>query len=85
MDYKERLELKNKQIEEARAILEKHGIKMFIDACGCCGSPWVKMDYQGKRIIFNPEADSQALIESPLGDHAEYISLNMFPVEKGDA
>lgn len=39
-----------KKIEE---ILKEHDIKIEINGCGCCGSPWVSFEYKGERIIDN--------------------------------
>ncbi|RKT35320.1 hypothetical protein BXY70_1353 [Roseovarius halotolerans] len=41
------------QIEEAKKILRAAGIKMSIDGCGCCGSPAVRMQHNGKEVIFD--------------------------------
>lgn len=37
--------------EKMKKILTKHGIKMSISGCGCCGSPWVSFEYNGKMIV----------------------------------
>lgn len=36
-------------------ILEKHHIKMKIDACGCCGSPIISFEYNGKELLKDKE------------------------------
>lgn len=58
LEIEERLKLKDKQVKEAISILEKHGIKMLIAACGCCAGPWVRMDYQGRKIIYDPDEET---------------------------
>lgn len=40
-------------VEKMKEILKEHGIKIEIDGCGCCGSPWVSFEYKGERIIEN--------------------------------
>ena len=49
MDANEReVEVKRKRLEE---ILEEHGIKISIGSCGCCDSPWVKVEHNGVEIL----------------------------------
>lgn len=39
------------QIAKAKELLAQHGFKLSVEACGCCGSPWVRLEYQGQPII----------------------------------
>lgn len=39
------------KIEKVKEILSSNGIKLYIDGCGCCGSPNVKFEYKGEMII----------------------------------
>lgn len=39
------------QIEHVKKILLSHGIKINIGGCVCCGSPWVKLEYNGQIIL----------------------------------
>ena len=36
--------------EQVVEILRKHDIRMYVGGCGCCGSPWVKFEYNGEII-----------------------------------
>ena len=47
------MERKDKEIaiEKIKQILQTHGIRMNVAACGCCDSPWVSFEYQGELII----------------------------------
>jgi hypothetical protein len=38
-------------VEKVERILTELGIKMEIGGCGCCGSPWVKVEYKGETVI----------------------------------
>ena len=44
--------------EQVIKILSQHGIKMSIGSCGCCGSPWVSFEYNGKMIVNDEESFS---------------------------
>ena len=44
---RERKEFANREIMK---ILAENGIKMSVCGCGCCGSPLVKFEYNGKVI-----------------------------------
>jgi len=48
-------------------ILEKHGIRMSVSGCGCCGSPRVTFEYEGKMIA----------------DDEHSLNFNMFDEKKG--
>lgn len=37
--------------EEVAKELEKRGIKIYIDACGCCQSPWYRIDIDGECVL----------------------------------
>jgi hypothetical protein len=39
------------RLDELKRILAEHGITMSIAGCGCCGSPEVKVEYQGKVVV----------------------------------
>lgn len=36
-----------KTVEEIKKALEEKGIKIYIDGCGCCASPWWKIEIDG--------------------------------------
>ena len=36
-------------------ILADRGIRISVSACGCCGSPWVSLEVDGKLIVDNEE------------------------------
>lgn len=42
---------KNAQIARVKQILRDNGIAMIVDGCGCCGSPRVRVEYEGLVII----------------------------------
>ena len=47
-NQKREVEVKRKRLEK---ILEEHGIKISIGSCGCCDSPWVKVEHNGVEIL----------------------------------
>lgn len=44
-----------KDIARMKEILEAHGIRLKVTACGCCGSPWVYFEYLGEKIIYDTD------------------------------
>lgn len=50
-----KIEEDRRKLEPSRqkmiSILKKFDIKMKVDGCGCCGSPWVSFSYKGEIII----------------------------------
>ncbi len=38
-------------VEIVKAALAKAGIRMNVNACGCCESPWVKVEIDGKLVL----------------------------------
>lgn len=46
----------NLTLNDVTAILREHGITMSVGACGCCSSPWVYFEYEG-RVFDKDEAD----------------------------
>ena len=42
-------------LESVKHVLRSHGIQMDIDGCGCCGSPSVKVIYDGILIADEDE------------------------------
>lgn len=43
-------------IKRMVAILNRHGITMRVDGCGCCGSPNVFFAYRGKTVLDEDDA-----------------------------
>ena len=41
----------NDRIEKAKELLLANGFKLEVGGCGCCGSPWVRLEYKGEAII----------------------------------
>lgn len=39
-----------------KEILDKCGIKLTVEACGCCSSPFVSFEYNGE-VILSDESD----------------------------
>lgn len=37
--------------EEIAKELEKRGIKLYFDACGCCNSPWYRLEIDGECVL----------------------------------
>lgn len=48
--------------EEVAKELEKRGIKIYIDACGCCNSPWYRIDIDGECVLDATTSDNEHLI-----------------------
>jgi len=42
---------KEEKIKLVKHILLTHGIRIEIDGCGCCASPIVSFEYNGKKIL----------------------------------
>lgn len=38
-------------VDNLKKLLASHGFKIELIGCGCCGSPQLKVEYQGKEII----------------------------------
>ncbi|WP_304634031.1 hypothetical protein [Pseudoalteromonas sp.] len=47
--------IKEAQIAEAMSLLKASGFKLLVEGCGCCGSPLVKLEYNGKPVIATPK------------------------------
>ena len=47
----------NAAINEAKRLLKSAGFRVEIGGCGCCGSPWVKIEHNGKLIISDGEGE----------------------------
>lgn len=45
----------DKEKKKVIEILKKHGVKMKLGGCGCCGSPWLKFEYNGVTILDDDE------------------------------
>ena len=51
MINEEREDRAKRQIELAKEILLEYGFQLEVGGCGCCGSPWVRLEHMGKEII----------------------------------
>jgi hypothetical protein len=51
-------------IEQMKSILRSHGIRMMIESCGCCSSPYLRFEYQGQLIIDRIEGHNIDMFES---------------------
>jgi hypothetical protein len=58
---------KTEQIEAAKRLLAEHGFRVEIGGCGCCGSPWVRIEHNGIEVV----GDS--------GKSVDGADINMFP------
>ena len=47
----------NKIISEIKKALKSKGIRMEVNACGCCDSPWVQLEVDGVSITGNRSID----------------------------
>jgi hypothetical protein len=45
------LEEQDPLIAKAKELLAQHGFKLSVNGCGCCGSPWVRLEHRGQPII----------------------------------
>ncbi len=41
---------KSQRITMVTELLKSVGIKMEVGGCGCCNSPWVKIEYNGASV-----------------------------------
>lgn len=55
------------QIEKAKKLLAEAGFKLEVGGCGCCGSPWVRLEHRGEPIIFDTD-----------GLSLDGVKINMF-------
>ena len=44
-----------KALEEVEQVLRDAGIHMYVNGCGCCGSPWVTFEYGGALLLDRKE------------------------------
>ena len=44
------MDLKDK-LEEVKKQLLARGIRMSVDGCGCCSSPWLAVEIDGEMIV----------------------------------
>lgn len=49
-------------VAKAKAALKKRGIRVNIGGCGCCDSPWIKIEVDGK-VILDDEGKCIYMIE----------------------
>ena len=49
MDEKEKKG--RQQIESAMKVLKEKGIRIYAGSCGCCDSPWLKVEVDGEVIL----------------------------------
>ena len=54
-ENEERLDKQNAGIDKVKEIFKELGIRIDIGACGCCESPWVKVEYKGDIILDGEE------------------------------
>lgn len=43
--------------DRMKKILKDHGMRICTDACGCCGSPWVRFEFNGEIILDDDYAE----------------------------
>ena len=41
----------NARIDEAKRLLRQRGIRLMVGGCGCCGSPWFRVEVDGREIL----------------------------------
>ena len=47
---------------EVEAALKERGIRMNVGSCGCCDSPWVKVEIDGT-VVYDEDGRSLRMIE----------------------
>lgn len=47
----------NREMERAKELLAAAGFRISIGSCGCCSSPWVKIEHNGELILKADSAD----------------------------
>lgn len=47
-------------VKEVAKILEAKGVRLAIGGCGCCGSPWVKIEVDGEFIVGSKDEEIDA-------------------------
>lgn len=58
-------------------ILKKHGMRISINGCGCCGSPLVKFEYKGKMILGEKDKFVQEALVSMFAEEEELNEINI--------
>lgn len=49
--------------DELEKALEERGIRVNIAGCGCCNSPWVKIEIDGEVVFDEDDADIKMIEE----------------------
>ena len=52
-------------IRRVADLLESHGFRIEVGGCGCCGSPWLKLEYQGELILDDSSIELDMFKEKP--------------------
>lgn len=55
----------DERCQKIKELLEPLGLKMSVGACGCCDSPWVKIEFKGE-VVFDQENASFSTFDEEL-------------------
>ncbi len=53
--------------EEVLAEFAKRGIRVEVDGCGCCGSPWFSVQIDGELVFSEGDASMSNIEETSMG------------------
>lgn len=55
----------DEKIEEVKRLLREKGIRIDLSGCGCCGSPTLSLEIDGKLIVYDEDDANIDMLKDP--------------------